>query len=227
MRYALVLLLAACGHPGSHGGSPDADTGDAASDAATGASDAAIDAPLPCDDGLTRCGQACVDTTSSSTDCGSCGHACDTGSTCTQSTCKPGAPATANGTCTYVDQPGWLSCPTGMSCQCYYHYDRLFQNQPAHLDTWRSDATLEITGGMIPSNQTMYGVTTGTITLVSDGQGGFTGNSLYPYQVTITPAGATTIRIYATSGYVPPAYVLYGDADCGNEGKILDCTFTD
>ena len=30
-----------------------------------------------CAGGQTLCGTACVDTTSSNTDCGSCGHACD------------------------------------------------------------------------------------------------------------------------------------------------------
>jgi hypothetical protein len=32
------------------------------------------------------------------------------------------------------------------------------------------------------------------------------------------------LAVAACGHYVPDA--LFGDADCGNEGKVLDCTFT-
>jgi hypothetical protein len=43
----------------------------------------------------------------------------------------------------------------------------------------------------------------------------------------VSAAGAVTITIYALSGYVPASDVLYTDADCGNEGKILQCSFAE
>jgi hypothetical protein len=111
-----------------------------------------------------------------------------------------------------------------MSCQCYFHYYKLFENKPANLDTWLTDSELDILGGTIPSNQTMYSVTPATIALTSDGAGGKMGSAAN-YTVKVTPAGVVTIKIDAFSGYVAQAFVLYGDADCGNEGKILSCTF--
>ena len=128
------------------------------------------------------------------------------------------------GTCSYHDQPGWLSCPTGMACQCYYNYDALFVNQPGELDAVLSDATLAITGGTLPSNDTVPIATPATIALAPDGAGGKTG-SAWPYTATVSAAGAIRIQIYATSDYVPASDVLYTDADCGDQGKVLDCTF--
>ena len=108
-----------------------------------------------------------------------------------------------------------------VSCQCYYHYWKLFENQPAHLDTWLDSTTLDVLGGSIPSNSTIYGVTPATIPLTGTP---LTGN-VYPYQVTVAPTGAVSISIYATSGYIPPNFVKYTDSDCGNQGKVLQCAF--
>ena len=123
---------------------------------------------------------------------------------------------TAAGPCTYIDQPGWLSCPEGMSCECYYHYYKLFENQPAQLETIAKPMELDIVSGTIPKNDT-YSFAPAMIPLDAMGNG----NSVYPYQVT-----GKTIQIYATGGYVPPNDVLFGDSDCGNQGQILQCTFT-
>lgn len=173
----------------------------------------------PCHAGVTSCdtGAETCATAAALPD----GTTCATDSACSAGTCKPGAPITANGTCTYVDQPGWLSCPTGMSCRCYYHYYKLFENQPAHLDLWRSGTTVEVTGGMIPQNQTVSSVSHATITLAGVPLSG----GAYPYNVTVDAMDHLQVKIYTTSGYVPQAPVQFGDSDCGNEGKLLDCTF--
>lgn len=178
----------------------------------------------PCDAGLERCGGQCVDTETSNDHCGQCGMTCDASSTCAAGTCKPGAAVAASGTCTYTDQPGWLSCPTGMSCRCYYYNHKLVDNQPAHLDTWLADTQLEILGGMIPNNQTMSGVTPATIALVASGA--TRAGNTPPYTATVSATGALQIKIYATSGYVPQRSILYSSSDCGNQGKRLECTFT-
>jgi hypothetical protein len=220
MTRSLVILVAvaACGNPAHRGGGDDDAPLDAAADASADA--APIDAPS-CDPGTTWCdnASACVDEQTANDHCGDCTTACDSGSTCSAGTCKPGHGATANGTCTYIDQPGWLSCPEGMSCQCYYHYYKLFMDSPAHLDAWISDTEVDITGGTIPQNQTLYSVPAAMIP-IANGSG-----NVYPYQVTV--GAAVTIKIDAFSGYVPANDVLFGDADCGNEGKILQCTFAE
>jgi hypothetical protein len=211
MRIAFVLALAACGHSAGH--RPDANSGDDAQDVQV---DAAIDAPV-CTGGAMWCTDSCIDVTTANDHCGDCTTTCDSGSTCSGGTCKPGHAATDPGTCTYVDQPGWLSCPEGMSCQCYYHYYKLFDHQAAHLDTWVSATEVDITGGMIPTNATVSGITPATIPIANP-------NSVYPYQLIVGPP--LSIHIYATSGYIAPNFVKTTDADCGNEGKLLDCTFT-
>lgn len=227
LRSLIVIHLVACG-AGSRRGSdvpPDASI-EVATDA--GAADAAsrpdaaadIDAAVACNAGETACGSSCVDTASSNEHCGQCGKACDANETCSAGACKPGQPAAATGTCTYVDQPGWLSCPTGMSCRCYYHYYKLFENQPAELDVWIADDSLEVLGGTIPNNQTYSTISPTTIPLTGSPKTGAT----YPYTVAVN--GTTTIELRATSGYVPAKYVLYSSSDCGNRGKVLECTFT-
>jgi hypothetical protein len=69
---------------GSTGGST---TGGAPAGGAAGAAGAG-GAPA-CDDGMSRCDGACVDTESSASHCGECGHPCLPGSTCESGTCGP------------------------------------------------------------------------------------------------------------------------------------------
>jgi len=225
---AILVACGACGaSPDGSQGSPDAgdDTPDAStsSDPDAAAPDATPDAPS-CDTGQQYCAGGCVDTTTSNDHCGSCNNACDSGSTCAAGTCKPGQPIAATGTCTYIDQPGWLSCPTGMSCRCYYYYHKVFENQPASLSTWLSDSSLDVLGGMIPSNSTMSGVSPVMIPLAATTTGKTGG--VYPYTVNVSMTNVVQIQIRATSGYVPAKFILQTSADCGNQGKRLECNFT-
>lgn len=177
----------------------------------------------PCEPGLARCGGRCVDLQTDEQHCGECGTTCDANATCDAGTCKPGAPLAATGACTQIDQPGWLSCPTGMSCQCYYHYDKIFVDKPASLSTWLAPTSLQVMGGVLPQNQVMSSAPPATVALTANTSGVFAG-AAYPYTVTVT-AGVAEIKLHGSAGYVPPKFVLQTSADCGNRGQILDCTF--
>lgn len=237
----LVLLLcpAACGD-GPDGAAPDAGAPSDAVPLDDGRSDGALapdtdptpdaptcDADAPCAPtdachaGTTVCetsGPRCA-VAAPLPDGTSCGadQACDAGA------CRPGAPATLAGTCTYIDQPGWLSCPTGMACRCYYRYDKLFEAQPGSLDVWSAELLLDVRGGSIPANATMATPPAANIALTPTASGA-AGNA-YPYAATVTTTGELEVRLRATSGYVPAKSVLFSSADCGNRGKLLECTF--
>jgi hypothetical protein len=132
-------------------------------------------------------------------------------------------PLAVAGTCTYIDQPGWESCPVGMACECYYHYYKNFQNQPGELDVHLAPSELDVLGGTLPSNHTFGYVTPAMIPLTaSPTQTG----TVSPYTVTVSATGTITIALYAYGGYIPPKDVIYSSADCGNQGQILQCTFT-
>ncbi|MGE5182285.1 MAG: hypothetical protein ACM31C_09490 [Acidobacteriota bacterium] len=188
LRWLLPIALIACGRPGHGELHADATAGD------DGAADASAADAAPAD-------AAPADATAADA-------------------ALPDAPPplVVTGTCTYVDQPGWLSCPTGMACQCYYRYDKLFQDQPAHLELTQAPSELDITGGALPQNDTFPSAEAAKITLSGSPPTG----SAYPYTATITATGVE-VDVYAFGGYVPASDVLYSDADCGNEGQILQC----
>jgi len=79
--FAFSLALS-CGGSSSTTPGADASTGDDASTHDGGT----IDAPS-CAAPLTSCGAACVDTTTDAKNCGTCGHACATGTSCKKSAC--------------------------------------------------------------------------------------------------------------------------------------------
>jgi hypothetical protein len=56
-----------------------------------------------CGGGLTACGQTCIDTMTSATNCGMCGHACAPGETCAGGQCQA-----CDGATTDCDGDGWL-----------------------------------------------------------------------------------------------------------------------
>jgi hypothetical protein len=223
LRFLIVTVLIACGSAGGNDGDDDGtapDAGNEDSDASmVDADPGSPDSSIECAAQTTACGASCVDLTTSNDHCGQCETACDAGETCEAGTCKPGHAAVANGTCTYVDQPGWLSCPTGMSCRCYYRYTKLFENAPARLDVWISDTAVEVRGGMLPNNQTLNVITPTTIPLAGTPPSGAASS------FSVVVDGAVEIELRKTSGYVPAKYVLYSSADCGNQGKRLECTF--
>lgn len=72
-------------HDGAMG--VDGAPGDAGDSGSTGDGAISPDSATGCTSGLTLCGGVCVDTTSSSANCGSCGYVCPVGAACTSSTC--------------------------------------------------------------------------------------------------------------------------------------------
>jgi hypothetical protein len=177
-----------------------------------------------CAPGLVRCGARCVDPAADAAHCGGCGQACDADAACDDGTCRAGAAAELAGACTLIDQPGWLSCPTGMSCRCYYRYDRVLEDAPATLAGWRSDLALEITGGALPSNSVLSTPPPELVPLSSVATPPQTG-AAGPYRVTVSAAGVVDLELTASAGYVPPSHIITSSSDCGNRGQRLECRF--
>lgn len=92
-----------------------------------GAVDAIVNADAPldtsptakCDGGLTACGTTCVDTTTSSTSCGSCGHDC-LGGTCSAGKCQPVVLVAHGGNDVVVDkgEAYWVSTSNSYAARC-------------------------------------------------------------------------------------------------------------
>lgn len=135
-----------------------------------------------------------------------------------------GAPCTvANGTCTYREVSRFLSCPAGMSCECYDSPSVLFSKSPSTLELSIGANSIGVVGGYIPPNKDMSPPRPATITLSPPGTSPRTGSS-GPYQASVT-ASTTTITVWMNEGYVPQSSVLYTSADCGYGGNELTCTF--
>lgn len=125
------------------------------------------------------------------------------------------------GTCTYVDRPGWLSCPTGMSCTCYYRYNET-QYPAIELEASLSEGQLEIFASDVPNNPVLSSLPARIIPLEVGLDGSQTGSAA-PYQVTVTTSGSATVDVHRSTGYVPRSFVVHTSSDCGNNGKTLEC----
>jgi hypothetical protein len=226
MRWVWLLsFVVACGSDRHSSGDDASPTEPDASEMDVDASQLPpVDAPS-CESGQTWCSNACVDITTDEAHCGDCTTTCDAEASCVAGTCKPGAPHAATGKCTEIDQPGWLSCPTGMACKCYYHYYKTFIDKPASLTTWVTSTSVEIQGGMLPQNSVLTSAPTAMVPLTTNPTTGVKTGSYYPYTVTIGATGALEVKLRDSDGYVPAKFVLQTSADCGNRGQILECTF--
>ena len=134
-------------------------------------------------------------------------------------------PQQSAGKCTQIDQPGWLSCPTGMSCQCYFHYYKTFVDKPASLALWVTETSVEVVSGMLPQNKVLTSPPHAIIPLMTNAMTGVKTGMYFPYSVTISAAGVLELKLRDTDGYIPEKFVKQTDSDCGNRGQILECTF--
>ncbi len=72
-----------------------------------------------CGSGLSSCNGLCFDLNNDPKNCGTCGHGCDSGQTCSLGSCQPGCPAVCGGACTNlsIDPNNCGSC--GGACGPY------------------------------------------------------------------------------------------------------------